>query len=189
MNSSCTTTINKKLFPARTRSGIEFSSQQIRLLKQMAQESRKWVSGTHLEHKTPKGSLALFSGAPGTGKTMAAEIMALELGRKMYRVNLNYVVGRSIGETEKNLKRVMKTAIANNAVILVDEADALFGNGRTGTIHHDRGMSSLFELLHSYPGLVIIISDQSIDLDHHLWCYVKYHLKFSPSISSFGRVR
>jgi len=135
-----------------------------------------------------QGTLALFSGPSGTGKTMAAEIMARELGFSIYRVNLNQVVSKYIGETEKNLARVLMTAEKKKAVLLFDEADALFGKRSEVKDSHDRyaniEVSYLLEKLKSYPGLVILVSDHKVDLDSQLGCFLKYHLNFSSPPSS-----
>jgi SpoVK/Ycf46/Vps4 family AAA+-type ATPase len=69
----------------------------------------------------------LFSGPSGTGKTMAAEVLARELGLDLYRIDLSAVVSKYIGETEKNLRRIFDAAESGGAVLLFDEADALFG--------------------------------------------------------------
>src|SRR5262249_23042894 len=74
-----------------------------------------------------KGVNALFAGPSGTGKTMAAEIIANELGLELYKIDLSGIVSKYIGETEKNLDRVFSTAENANAILFFDEADALFG--------------------------------------------------------------
>src|SRR5262249_12632808 len=74
-----------------------------------------------------KGVSALFTGPSGTGKTMAAEIIASELGLDLYKIDLSGVVSKYIGETEKNLDRIFTTAENANAILFFDEADALFG--------------------------------------------------------------
>jgi len=138
--------------------------------------------------ESSEGTLALFSGPSGTGKTMAAEIMARELGFPIYPVHLTQVVSKYIGETEKNLTRVLKTAQAKKAVLLFDEADALFGKRSEVKDSHDRyadiEVSYLLEKLKSYPGLVILVSNQKVDLDPQLGCFLKYHLNFSSPPSS-----
>src|SRR5262249_34232586 len=73
------------------------------------------------------GSGVLFSGPSGTGKTMAAEVLAHELGLDLYRIDLSSVVSKYIGETEKNLRRLFDAAEESGAILLFDEADALFG--------------------------------------------------------------
>jgi SpoVK/Ycf46/Vps4 family AAA+-type ATPase len=109
MANQCPPSTHRKLVPEGTGSSLGFSSEQIGLLRQMAQESRTRFMVPRLRNKSAasEGNLALFSGPRGTGKTMAAEIVARELGLSMYRVNLNQVVSKYIGETEKNLARVL----------------------------------------------------------------------------------
>lgn len=191
MGNPCSPSTRKNLVPAGTGSGLRFSSGQIDLLKQMAKESRSGFMASRLRNKSEAaqgGILALFSGPRGTGKTMAAEIMARELGLSVYRVNLNQVVSRYIGETEKNLALVLKTAEAKKAVLLFDEADALFGKRSEVKDSHDRyaniEVSYILERLNSYPGLVILASNQQVDLDPQVGCFLKYHLNFSPPPSS-----
>ena len=129
MANPCSPPASKNLVPAGTGSGLRFSSGQIGLFRQMARESRTgfMVPSFRKKPESSQGTIALFSGPSGTGKTMAAEIMARELRFAMYRVNLSQIVSKYIGEMEKNLARVLKTAEAKKAVLLFDEADAIFG--------------------------------------------------------------
>jgi SpoVK/Ycf46/Vps4 family AAA+-type ATPase len=133
-----------------------------------------------------QGTLALFSGPSSIGKTMAADILAKELGLSLYRVNLNQVVSKYIGETEKNLARVLKTAEMKKSVLLFDEADALFGKRSEVKDSHDRyaniEVNHLMERFQSYPGLVILVPNQQVDLPPHVGCILKYHLNFPPPL-------
>ena len=81
---------------------------------------------------------ALFCGASGTGKTMAAEVLANELQLDLFRIDLSSVVSRYIGETEKNLARIFEAAEAGGAILLFDEAEALFGKRSEVKDSHDR---------------------------------------------------
>ena len=74
------------------------------------------------------GLVAPFAGPPGTGKTMAAEVIANELGLELFKIELSQVINKYIGETEKNLERVFATAERANGILLFDEADAVFGH-------------------------------------------------------------
>ena len=85
----------------------------------------EWGFGARLTRG--RGVSALFAGAPGTGKTLAAEVIAGELGLHLFRIELAGVVSKYIGETEKNLDRIFAAAEGANAILLFDEADALFG--------------------------------------------------------------
>lgn len=131
-----------------------------------------------------EGTLALFHGPKGTGKTLAAQTVARELGFSIYRVALSQVAGKYIGETEKNLARLLQKAEMKKAVLLFDEADALFGKRSAVKDSHDRyantEVSFLLERLKSYPGLVILVSNRKIDIDPRAGCYLKYILEFSP---------
>ncbi|MGL4622378.1 MAG: ATP-binding protein, partial [Chroococcidiopsis sp.] len=105
------------------------------------------------------GIAALFAGASGTGKTLAAEVLARELQLDLYRIDLSQVVSKYIGETEKNLRRVFTAAEAGGAILLFDEADALFGKRSEVKDSHDRyaniEVSYLLQRMEAYRGLAI----------------------------------
>ena len=115
------------------------------------------------------GGAVLFTGPSGTGKTLAAETLAAELGRPLHRLHFSDVMGKYIGETEKNLAAVLKKAQAAGAVLLFDEADALFGKRAAVKDSHDRyanqEVSYLLQELESYDGLVIITSNRRETID------------------------
>jgi hypothetical protein len=112
---------------------------------------------------------ALFSGPSGTGKTMAAEVLAGALQLDLYRIDLSAVVSKYIGETEKNLRRVFDAAEASGAVLLFDEADALFGRRSEVKDSHDRyaniEVSYLLQRMESYRGLAILTTNLKQALD------------------------
>lgn len=115
------------------------------------------------------GISALFCGPSGTGKTLAAEVLARELRLDLYRIDLSQVVSKYIGETEKSLRRVFDAAEHSGAVLLFDEADALFG--KRGEVHdsHDRyaniEVSYLLQRMESYRGLAILTTNRRSALD------------------------
>ncbi len=115
------------------------------------------------------GIVALFVGASGTGKTMAAEVLANELGLDLYRIDLSSLISKYIGETEKNLRQVFDAAESGGAILLFDEADAVFGRRSEVRDSHDRyaniEVSYLLQRLESYRGLVILTSNQPQSLD------------------------
>lgn len=115
------------------------------------------------------GIAALFTGASGTGKTMAAEVLANELHLDLYRIDLSQVVSKYIGETEKNLRRVFDAAEAGGAILLFDEADALFGKRSEVKDSHDRyaniEVSYLLQRMESYRGLAILTTNLKNALD------------------------
>ena len=102
------------------------------------------------------GISALFAGASGTGKTMAAEVLANELKLDLYRIDLSAVVNKYIGETEKNLRRVFDAAEDGGAILFFDEADALFGKRSEVKDSHDRyaniEINYLLQRMESYRG-------------------------------------
>jgi SpoVK/Ycf46/Vps4 family AAA+-type ATPase len=115
------------------------------------------------------GISALFSGASGTGKTMAAEVLASELRMDLYRIDLSAVVSKYIGETEKNLRRVFDAAEEGGAILLFDEADALFGKRSEVKDSHDRyaniEVSYLLQRMEAYRGLAILTTNLKSALD------------------------
>jgi hypothetical protein len=116
-----------------------------------------------------QGLTALFAGESGTGKTMAAQVIANDLGLEAYRVDLAGVVSKYIGETEKNLARVFDAAEHANAVLLFDEADALFGKRSPVTDARDRyaniEIAYLLQRIETYPGIVILTTNMRQDVD------------------------
>lgn len=115
------------------------------------------------------GLSALFTGQSGTGKTTAAEVIAGETRLDLYRVDLSGVVSKYIGETERNLRRVFDAAEASGAILLFDEADALFGKRSEVKDSHDRyaniEVSYLLQRMESYPGLAILTTNLKAILD------------------------
>jgi hypothetical protein len=115
------------------------------------------------------GISALFAGSSGTGKTMAAEVLARELCLDLYRIDLSSVVSKYIGETEKNLRCVFDAAEEGGAILLFDEADALFGKRSEVKDSHDRyaniEVSYLLQRMESYRGLAILTTNLKNALD------------------------
>ncbi len=115
------------------------------------------------------GIAALFAGPSGTGKTMAAEVLANELDFDLYRIDLSQVVSKYIGETEKNLRRVFDAAEGGSAILLFDEADALFGKRSEVKDSHDRyaniEVSYLLQRMEVYRGLAILTTNLAAAID------------------------
>jgi hypothetical protein len=115
------------------------------------------------------GVTALFAGESGTGKTMAAGVLAAALGLDLYRIDLSAVVSKYIGETEKNLRRLFDAAEDSGAVLLFDEADALFGKRSDVKDSHDRyaniEVSYLLQRMEAYRGLAILTTNLKSALD------------------------
>jgi SpoVK/Ycf46/Vps4 family AAA+-type ATPase len=116
-----------------------------------------------------RGITALFAGDSGTGKTMSAEVIAADLGLDLYSINLATVVDKYVGETEKNLERIFTEADGVNAVLLFDEADALFGKRSEVRDAHDRyaniEVAYLLQRMESFDGLAILASNLRANLD------------------------
>ena len=116
------------------------------------------------------GVNALFAGPSGTGKTLAAEALATELELPLFRVDLAATISKWIGETEKNLARIFDAAERTQAILLFDEADALFGKRTEVRDSHDRyaniEVSYLLQRIEAYDGLSILTSNMKTSLDH-----------------------
>jgi hypothetical protein len=115
------------------------------------------------------GVAVLFAGPSGTGKTMAAAVIANELGLDLFRIDLSAVTSKYIGETEKNLERIFSAASRSNSVLLFDEADALFGKRSEVHDAHDRyaniEISYLLQRMEQYDGVTILTTNQRANLD------------------------
>jgi SpoVK/Ycf46/Vps4 family AAA+-type ATPase len=129
-----------------------------------------------------KGTSALFAGPSGTGKTMAAEILAAELGLDLYKIDLSSVVSKYIGETEKNLERIFRAAENSNAILFFDEADALFGKRSEVRDSHDRyaniEISYLLQKMETYDGIAILATNLRQNLDESFLQRMAYTVSF-----------
>ncbi|MFP1624041.1 ATP-binding protein [Streptomyces sp. 5K101] len=129
-----------------------------------------------------KGVSCLFTGPPGTGKTMAAEVIAHELGLDLARIDLATVVSKYIGETEKNLDRIFRAAADTDAVLLFDEADALFGRRSEVRDAHDRyaniEIAYLLQRIEEYEGLVVLTTNLRRNLDEAFTRRLQFIVEF-----------
>jgi SpoVK/Ycf46/Vps4 family AAA+-type ATPase len=136
-------------------------------VEQRARVYGEWGFGPRLNRG--RGIAALFAGPSGTGKTMAAEVLARHLGLDLYRIDLAGVVSKYIGETERNLRRVFDAAEAGGALLFFDEADALFGRRTEVKDSHDRyanvEIDYLLQRMEEYRGLAILASNRKSALD------------------------
>ncbi|WP_044388541.1 ATP-binding protein [Streptomyces cyaneogriseus] len=116
-----------------------------------------------------RGVIALFAGESGTGKTMSAEVVAADLGMDLYVVDLSTVVDKYVGETEKNLERIFTEASAVNAVLLFDEADAIFGKRSEVRDARDRHANVesayLLQRMESFDGIAVLTTNLRANLD------------------------
>jgi ATP-dependent 26S proteasome regulatory subunit len=149
-------------------------------VRQRARVYEKW--GFRSKSSRGLGISALFTGSSGTGKTMASEVLANELNLDLYRIDLSQVVSKYIGETEKNLRRVFDVAERAGAVLLFDEADALFGKRSEVKDSHDRHanieVSYLLQRMEEYSGLAILTTNMKKALDSAFLRRIRFFVKF-----------
>ena len=129
-----------------------------------------------------KGLSVLFAGPSGTGKTMAAEIIAGALGLDLYKIDLSTVVSKYIGETEKNLSRIFVEAETSNAILFFDEADALFGKRSEVKDSHDRyaniEIGYLLQRMEEYEGVVILATNFRRNMDEAFVRRLQFTVEF-----------
>ncbi|MFI8835018.1 ATP-binding protein [Streptomyces afghaniensis] len=136
------------------------------------------------ERRVARGSGvgALFSGPPGTGKTMAAEVIACELGLDLFRIDLATVVSKYVGETEKNLERIFAAAADTDAILLFDEADALFGRRAEVRDAQDRfanmEIAYLLQRMERHDGLVVLTTNVRRNLDEAFTRRLQFVVEF-----------
>jgi AAA+ superfamily predicted ATPase len=140
----------------------------------------EWGLGRKLV--SSRGVTVLFSGQPGTGKTMAAEIIAGELGLDLYKIDLSTIVSKYVGETEKNMERIFSEAESSNAILFFDEADALFGKRSEVKDSHDRyaniEISYLLQRMEIYDGVTILATNLRANLDEAFTRRLQYAVDF-----------
>jgi hypothetical protein len=134
-------------------------------LKYNPELMENWGMRDHLK----KGYRALFYGPPGTGKTLTAGLLANEIGRDIYKIDLSMVVSKYIGETEKNLELLFARAEDKNWILFFDEADALFGKRTNIRDAHDKyanqEVSYLLQRIEEYNGLIILATNMKNNID------------------------
>jgi SpoVK/Ycf46/Vps4 family AAA+-type ATPase len=164
----------QRLIPCAGWDDLVLPDLQKQTLRQLASQVRHRMKvyetwGFAAKTRRGLGVGALFAGESGTGKTLAAEVLACELGLDLYRIDLSAVVSKYIGETEKNLKRVFDAAEEGGAILLFDEADALFGKRTEVRDSHDRyaniEVSYLLQRIEEYLGLAILTTNLRSSLD------------------------
>jgi hypothetical protein len=175
-----------KIEPRRGWEDLVLPADRLATLREVCGQARHhyqvygaWGFGARLSHG--KGLSVLFSGPPGTGKTMAAEVVAHDLELHLYKVDLSAVVSKYVGETEKNLARIFAEAETSNAILFFDEADALFGK-RTEVAHaHDRyaniETSYLLQKMEEYEGIVILATNMRHNMDEAFTRRIRFILE------------
>ncbi|QUY40561.1 ATP-binding protein [Acaryochloris marina] len=149
-------------------------------IRQRRQVYEQW--GFQGKSQRGLGIAALFAGASGTGKTLAAEVLANTLQLDVYRIDLSSVVSKYIGETEKNLRRVFDAAEGGGVILLFDEADALFGKRSEVKDSHDRHanieVSYLLQRMEAYRGLAILTTNLKGSLDQAFLRRIRFIVQF-----------
>jgi SpoVK/Ycf46/Vps4 family AAA+-type ATPase len=164
----------RRMTPRFTRDDIVLPPEPLAQLFEIVAQARhrrlvyeEWGLGDKLT--LGRGIVALFAGPSGTGKTMAAEVIAAELGLDMYKLDLSGLVSKYIGETEKNLGRVFDEAADSDAVLFFDEADAIFGKRSEVRDSHDRyaniEVGYLLQRLEEHDGIVVLATNLRANID------------------------
>ena len=182
--------LTRRIRPTRGWHELVLPDDQTALLADMVRRYRH--SGTVFDDwgfptSPSRGLVLLFSGPSGTGKTLAAEVIAGALGLDMYRLDLSSVVSKYIGETEKNLDEVFTAAGAGNLVLFFDEADSLFGKRSEVKDAHDRyanlEVSYLLQRLERYDGVVVMATNFEKNIDEAFIRRIHARIDFStPSV-------
>lgn len=130
-----------------------------------------------------KGVSMLFAGPPGTGKTMAAQVVANDLGIEMYKVDLSQVVSKYIGETEKNLNEVFNEAKKSNVILFFDETDAILGKRTEVKDSHDKNANLetayLLQKMEEYDGITVMTTNYKENIDSAFFRRISYVIHFS----------
>lgn len=164
----------KRIESSATWDDLVLAAEDTRQLRDIANQVRSWGHvyddwGFRRKHNRGLGVTVLFSGESGTGKTMAAEVIANELQLDLYRVDLSAVVNKYIGETEKNLRKLFDAADDGGVILFFDEADSLFGKRTEVKDSHDRyanlEVNYLLQRMESYRGLAILATNLRSSLD------------------------
>jgi hypothetical protein len=179
--------LGERIVPAATWDDIVLPPERMEALHDIAVHVRRAVQveedwGWRAKGTRGLGIAALFSGPSGTGKTMAAEILANELHLDLFRIDLSQLVSKYIGETEKNLARVFAGAEASGAILLFDEADALFGKRSDVKDSHDRyanvEVSYLLQQMEAYRGLAVLTTNLRNSLDRAFLRRLRFVIEF-----------
>jgi ATPase family associated with various cellular activities (AAA)/Winged helix domain, variant len=177
----------ERIHPKSTWDDIVLPPAESALLRDVAEQVaqrttvyEKW--GFSQKMSRGLGISALFAGDSGTGKTMAAEVIANDLQLNLYRIDLSAVVSKYIGETEKNLRRLFDAAENGGAILFFDEADALFGKRSEVKDSHDRyaniEINYLLQRMEAYRGLAILATNMKSALDTAFMRRLRFIVRF-----------
>ncbi len=177
----------ERIVPVATWSDLILPPLQTQMLRQLAAQARNRMTvyerwGFAWRGRRGLGLSALFSGPSGTGKTLAAEVLAADLRLDMYRIDLSAVFSKYIGETEKNLRQVFDAAESGGVLLLFDEADAIFGKRAEVKDSHDRyaniEVSYLLQRVESFQGLAILTTNMKSSLDKAFQRRLRFAVEF-----------
>ncbi|QHC27365.1 ATP-binding protein [Streptomyces sp. GS7] len=179
--------LGRRIEPRAGWDDLVLAERQLRILQEVVAHVRQrstvyqdWGFAKAL--RSGLGVTALFAGGSGTGKTLAAEVMARELGLDLFIIDLSQVVSKYIGETEKNLSRVFDAAERGGALLLFDEADALFGKRSEVKDSHDRyanlEVSYLLMRMEAYRGLAVLTTNMKKALDSAFMRRIRFVVDF-----------
>ncbi len=177
----------QRIEPVATWEDLVLPEPQLRTLQDIAIHVRQRAKvydawGFAAKSSRGLGISALFAGPSGTGKTMSAEVLANALHLDLHRIDLSQVVSKYIGETEKNLRRVFDAAEEGGAILLFDEADALFGKRSEVKDSHDRyaniEVSYLLQRMEAYRGLAILTTNRKSALDDAFMRRLRFAVQF-----------
>jgi len=188
----------QRLEPTASWDDFVLPEPELKLLKDLVNQVRQRVKvytewGFGQKSNRGLGISALFAGQSGTGKTMAAEVLANELRLDLYRIDLSAVISKYIGETEKNLRRIFDAAETGGAILLFDEADAIFGKRTQVKDSHDRHanveVSYLLQRMEAYQGLAILTTNLKESLDQAFLRRIRFIVKFPyPDAASRAKI-
>jgi hypothetical protein len=177
----------QRIEPKATWDDIALPEPEMKLLRQIAAQVRHrgqvYETGGFAASRSRGLSInALFAGESGVGKTMAAEVIANDLGLNLYRIDLSSVVNKYIGETEKNLRRLFDAAEDGGAILFFDEADALFGKRSEVKDSHDRyaniEINYLLQRLEAFTGLAIMATNMKSAMDTAFLRRIRFVIEF-----------
>ena len=177
-----------RIVPCASWDDLVLPDLQMQILRQLSAQVRHRMRvyetwGFSGKGRRGLGVSALFAGDTGTGKTLAAEVLASDLGLDLYRIDLSAVVSKYIGETEKNLKQVFDAAEEGGVLLLFDEADALFGKRGEVNDSHDRyaniEVGYLLQRMETYQGLAILTTNLKGSLDRAFQRRLRFCVNFS----------
>ncbi len=190
-------TLARKIIPRYEWDDIILAQDQMAVLHEIVATVRgrpqvleAWGVGKKLASSA--AVTVLFAGDPGTGKTMAAEVIASELALDLYKIDLSTMISKYIGETEKNLEKIFSEAESSNAILFFDEADAIFGKRSEVKDAHDRyaniEVSYLLQRMEAYDGVTILATNLRANLDEAFTRRLQFAVDF-PFPEKVDRLR